>query len=174
MAQVKNNQKLIFFWSLIGLATILFLVLMIYMGVKVTKYTSTSQLKQLKTTQVFTQKANSDGNYYVWFYSSETPTEQQEAVTKAILTYASYVKTHKSATPIYAVNVDNGQNSTCMTKTGTTSMDSVTAWGGFTLNWNDVSCLVTVTVSDTGTTYSTSNALTTEMDILSLLDTSMN
>lgn len=167
--KVKLSPLSIAFWCLIAVFTVTFVVIMITNGIKYANYTRVSQLTHLKSSQVFNQEGAADGTYYVWFYSEDYATEQQEAVKDTVLTYASYAKSHKNtAFPIYVVNVDASANSTIMSKSATTAVVDVSSYASLVINWSDMSLLATVTSGG-----SISLAQTTELSIRSALSSAM-
>jgi hypothetical protein len=106
----KPSHRVVIFWSIIGLLTLIFIVLVIVQFFNTRESTLSDNLINLKEEQVL----NQEGTYYVYVYSRIGVTESKLELEKAsdletlLNKYITYVKKHSNANKIYGMVVDSG------------------------------------------------------------------
>lgn len=106
----KPSYKVVVFWSIIALLTLVFVGFVIFKFVETNSKVTIDDITNLRQQQIFEQ----EGTYYVYVYSKLGVTEEKYELEKAkeleqlITNYLNYAKKNKNANKLFGMIVDSG------------------------------------------------------------------
>ena len=177
-----QRRKTYAFLTIIGLATIIFIIVILAMIVKSVKFKSYNDITR-KNLTILGQEMFSlqEGDYYIFIYSSNHDNkkinmEKQDALEPYIANYFTFVKQNKRKNGVCEMrllDIEESKNQRCLS-TYTTS--SASYWSEFYVDEASLPMLVYLTVSTAGNNqYNYSyETYTKESDIKSKLSTSIS
>ena len=177
-----QRRKTYAFLTIIGLATIIFIIVILAMIVKSVKFKSYNDIAR-KDLTILGQDMFSlqEGDYYIFIYSSNHDNkkinmEKQDALEPYIANYFTFVKQNKRKNGVCEMrllDIEESKNQRCLS-TYTTS--SASYWSEFYVDEASLPMLVYLTVSTAGNNqYNYSyETYTKESDIKSKLSTSIS
>ncbi|MCK9537078.1 MAG: hypothetical protein M0R05_05825 [Bacilli bacterium] len=161
------SHKVMIFWSMIGLLTLIFIVTVIVMFVKARSSRSIDDLINLHENEIFEQKES----YYIYVYSKVGITDEKAELDKAadleelIITYMTYAKRNSQAKRIYGMNVDSYRNrSVLITGSQLTEVLYKTKFINLRINTDDVPILMKIEGGKVVKDYLTEKAIREELD----------
>lgn len=125
------NSRVILFWSLFGLITVAFAIVLAFRLVDSVKYDDYDDINKhslnINVASIFSPEAK--GEYYVFVYKAYdsyvniTSDTKSDELKPLILSYYNFVKQNKrkNVVPIYSLNIDSVQNQNSLTTTENTS-----------------------------------------------------
>ena len=177
-----QRRKTYAFLTIIGLATIIFIIVILAMIVKSVKFKSYNDIARKDLTILGQDMFNlQEGDYYIFIYSSNHDNEKinmekQDALEPYIANYFTFVKQNKRKNGVCEMrllDIEESKNQRCLS-TYTTSSSSY--WSEFYVDEASLPMLVYLTVSAAGNNqYNYSyETYTKESDIKSKLSTSIS
>lgn len=171
VARKKLNYKVISFWSVIGLLSLLFIGFIIVKFVESINIQTMDDMTNLREQQIFEQS----GTYYVYVYSKfgieghEQILEKKDELTPTIENYLTYAKRNKQAPRIFGMIVDSGSDNygnygALLFGTQTTNVRNVTSFKNFKVHVDDLPMLVKISGGRVTEQYITVNDIKAELD----------
>lgn len=139
----NNNPMIITFWSMIGLVTIIFLVMLIFV-MPSRQIKSLSKITHLKMNEVFTQGEEA---YYVYIYDSSNLEEfgKNHNLKPIIINYANFAKSNANKKGVYKIyRFDVNYPSNQKVKSSKHSPYGVNNFDDFTVDVTDLPILITI------------------------------
>ena len=147
----KLSYKVLGFWSVIALLTLVFIGFVIVKYVENRNIQTMNDISNLSEEAIFQQ----EGTYYVYVYSKvgipqgENELERAEELEETIVSYLTYAKRNKDATKLYGMIVDSGSDTygnygSLVFGAQTTQTVNVTSFMNLKINSKDVPMLMKI------------------------------
>ncbi|HHW99828.1 MAG TPA: hypothetical protein GX740_00795 [Acholeplasmataceae bacterium] len=170
MAKNKLSYKVIGFWSVIALLTLLFIGFVIAKFIETRNIQTMEDMSNLREQQIFEQQ----GTYYVYVYSKFGIEGHEQILDKAaeleetIVNYLTYAKRNKEASKLYGMIVDSGSDNygnygALVFGTQSTNVRNVTSFSNFKVHVDDLPMLVKISNGRVTDQYLTESAIKEEL-----------
>ena len=174
----SGKAKIITFWSIIGLFTVAFIVILIVLFIESKPFEEYEDINEAELSLVGEELFNNKqaGDYYVYIYTSDIDnnkiaTLKAEELKPIIFNYFNFVRLHsrkKNVIKIFGFDVDNYNNKTVVGKTN--SNIEVSGFENFQVKESEMPMLLRVTNGEIQTrsitSYDIQKSLQTAMDIV--------
>lgn len=166
------SHKVIIFWSMIGLLTLVFIITILTIFFRNSSPSSIDDLTNLREDHIFRQ----EGTYYVYVYSKIGITEEKAELDKAsdleelITNYMTYAKRNSQANRLYGMIVDStagnyGNHSCLFEGTAATTVLNKTQFDTLQINKADIPILLLIKDGRVTGAYLTEREIRQELEL---------